>query len=209
MLPIVFRAPLLILALCSLALTACSDSPLLEAPLASEVPALSDAPRQRNIAVRTPIQHEQWKLVPVAEYALTARVLGVEKYYRDGLADLIPVDVALAWGPAAKDEVQSKLKVWQSGRWFFWQTRGTDLPLPKKALIQNMANVHMVVLDESVRDFLESLKPDQVVSLKGQLVNIEGPDQATSRVTSLSRQDSGGGSCEIFLIQAGYVHPET
>lgn len=203
------RVPLLASILCAFALTACSERQLLDAPLGSEVPSLSESPWQRNIAVRTPIHHEQWKLIPVAEYALTGRVLGVEKYYRDALADLVPVDLALAWGPAANDEVQSKLKVWQSGRWFFWQTTGSETPLPKTALIKNMANVHIVVLDDRVRDFLSSIEPDQVVSLKGQLVNIEGPDKASSRITSLSRQDTGGGSCEIFLVQAGFIHPDS
>ena len=54
------------------------------------------------------------------------------------------------------------------------------------------------VLDDAAR---ESVRAGQVVTLRGQLVDATRPDGFTWS-TSLRRDDSGAGACELFLVES-------
>lgn len=193
---------LILTALLSLALAGCSPEPVDHA-LPAHIPSLQDGPYQRALLTRQSFDHETWRITPVADYTITARIIGKERYFRDDLAELVPYDLALAWGPAASNDVQAQLSVWQSGRWFFWKTLSAKLPLPRRDLINNMANTHIVILDEDVRAFVAGLSEGDIVTLHGQLVNLEEKGNPISgRRTSILRNDTGAGSCEILLLRA-------
>lgn len=186
-LPAPWRAAcLFVLALIVLGAAACRG-PDAAGDLA-QVPALAQAPRQHDIAPEPLFERQGWRVVAVADYALTARVLGNERYRFDALADIVPRDLALAWGPAARDDVQAQLKTWQSGRWLHWRTRGTRLPLARGVLTRSMANVHIVPIDDSVEHVLARTAP--------------GEDGARVVRSSRTRTDSGAGACEVLLVTA-------
>src|SRR5438874_9533811 len=53
----------------------------------------------------------RWRLKPRARYDITARILSREDYHFDLLADLVPEDLALGWGPRSEEhtsELQSR-----------------------------------------------------------------------------------------------------
>lgn len=167
-----------------------------------EAPKLENAPFQEKVERKDLEVRNGFRVTQVARYAMTARVLGVERYRWDSVADVSPVDLALAWGPAANPDVIAQLKVTQSGRWYHWRTRGSDWPLPRREIETNSANVHIVPETAEVLAFVRSLEPGEVVTLEGWLVDLTDEDGAGGMRTSLTRNDTGAGACEILYVTA-------
>jgi hypothetical protein len=72
----------------------------------------------------SPLQRGRWRLTPRADYDVTARILAREDYYFDTLADLVPEDLALGWGPMSDNAVLTHFDISQDARFYFWQSRG-------------------------------------------------------------------------------------
>ncbi len=131
-------------------------------------------------------------------FELEARVLSREDYHLDAGAALSPTDLALGWGEMADPSVAAQLDVSQRGRWYFW--RSDTFPIPRARIIAQSANMHMVPANELVARDLERVKRDDMIRLKGQLVDIYGEDGWRWR-SSRSRTDTGNGSCELLLLE--------
>lgn len=165
-------------------------------------------PVQVAIAEDAPVirlQPDVW-LRPRATYALDAYAMSRKKYsgtlLGDELSDLVPLDFALAWGPAARASVQAGITVRQSGRWYYWRApAGAQLPLSPGQLNANMANVHIIPADDQVLGQLEGVERGRCYRFQGSLVDIEGTDPRMARQTSMSRTDSGAGACEILRVE--------
>lgn len=185
-------------------LPACAETDI---PLSADPGFSEAAPLQERLdkTERIPVSEDQW-LVPRATYQLDALVMARKDYdgllFGDELSDLVPVDFALAWGPAARPQVQSLLTVRQSGRWFYWQYPDrARMPLRHSQLVANMANVHIIPADVLVGADLRQVKKGRCYRLWGALVDIASNNPRLARSTSLTRTDSGGGSCEIFRVE--------
>lgn len=135
----------------------------------------------------------------LAAFEIRARVLSTERYRFDPPARLSPVDFALGWGPMSDSKVLDRLTISQDGRWFHWAAR--EMPLPESVLISHAANMHMIPADAAVRRRLLAVREGQVVRLRGKLVRVQGGDGFVW-VSSLSRADSGDGSCEVVWVDA-------
>jgi hypothetical protein len=157
-------------------------------------------PEQTEILAGMPIAHGRWQLTPRARYDITARVLGRERYHVDLLAGLVPVDLALGWGPMSDSSVLSHLKIEQGGR-FYWVKWPADPPLEPTAILRHSANTHTIPADRRIERQLERLRVGEIVHLVGQLVDARRDDGATIQ-TSLTREDSGGGACEVMLVES-------
>lgn len=147
-----------------------------------------------------PLRHGRWTLTPRAHYALTARILGRENYHFDGLADLVPEDLALGWGAMSDNRVLAGFDISQSVRFYTWRPRGA-LPIAREEVISHSANTHVIPADDEVRAQLARLRVGQVVHLEGLLVDAVRDDGARAR-TSMTRTDSGAGACEVMLVQS-------
>jgi hypothetical protein len=145
------------------------------------------------------MQADVW-LRPVASYEARVRVLSTERYRFDSLADALPLDLALAWGASARADVQEQLDISQGNRWFFWQSSGNFLPLPRRELERGMANVHIASADLEIEDFLKAAGPTECLWLKGELVDVVSNNPRLNQSTSRNREDTGGGSCEILRV---------
>jgi hypothetical protein len=64
-----------------------------------------------------------------------------------------------------------------------------------------MAQMHVIPADKDVESRLKKLRPGQIVTAKGYLVDVRGP-AGFAWNTSLSRTDTGDGACEIFWVEA-------
>jgi hypothetical protein len=64
-----------------------------------------------------------------------------------------------------------------------------------------MAQMHVIPADKDVESRLKKLRPGQIVTAHGYLVDVRGPDGFAWN-TSLSRTDTGDGACEIFWVEA-------
>lgn len=160
-----------------------------------------DDPRQ-GLTTAAAMPFGRWLLTPRASYRVTARILGIERYRFDTLATLVPEDLALGWGPLSDNRVLNHLDISQSGRFFFWHSRsGESLPLPKEAIIAHAANTHVIPADSRVAKRLARLRPGEIVTLTGLLVDGRRDDGVFIK-TSLTRTDTGAGACEVMLVQA-------
>jgi hypothetical protein len=156
-------------------------------------------PRQTDIKTATALAYGRWRLTPRAHYEVTARILGRESYHFDALADLVPEDLALGWGPMSDSRILAAFKISQAARFYVWRPL-TALPIPREDVIAHSANTHVIPADERIRSRLAQLRVGEVVRLTGTLVDATRDDGAFLR-TSLSRTDSGAGACEVLLVE--------
>ena len=135
---------------------------------------------------------------PMASYDIRARVLSMERYRMGREADLSPVDFVLGWGPMSDAAVLDRLSIGQSNRWYHFRWDGSP-PIDPSVMAKSSANTHLVPADDSVKTRLLNVSKGAVVRLSGYLVNVRHTDGWTWR-SSLTRDDTGGGSCELMWV---------
>jgi hypothetical protein len=160
---------------------------------------VSDLPRQRAVGDLNRVSMDEYELTPRAVFEIRARVLSRKNYSWGSEADLSPVDLALGWGPMSDQAVLDRIEISQSSRWYFTRY---DLPGPisDQEIIQNSGNMHMVPARKGISKKLEGVRVGDIVSLRGKLVDVDHPSGWYWR-TSLRRDDTGGGSCEILYLE--------
>ena len=135
---------------------------------------------------------------PVEAFTMEARVLSVENYRFGREADLSPTDLAIGWGPMAKEEIIADFQISQRNRWYFWKTQ--RMPISRSEVITHSANVHIIPANADAADALERVRANDKVRLVGQLVDVDADDGWRWR-TSRSRSDTGNGSCEVLWLE--------
>jgi len=158
----------------------------------------AEDPRQTDVQDGDKIRLGHWTLTVRANYKITARILGHERYRFDGLSDLIPDDLALGWGAMSDSRILASMDITQSNRFYFWRASASS-PLSKDAIITHSANTHVIPQSPSVAKLLSRLRPGQVITLSGELVDGRRDDGRWIR-TSLVRNDTGAGACEVMLV---------
>ncbi len=133
-----------------------------------------------------------------------ALVLGREDYRFDRGAQVSPTDLALGWGPMADPGISRQIEIRQSNRWYYW--RADELPIPRREIERHSANMHMIPGNAAVAATLGSLQAGARIRLSGQLVRVEG-DDGFQWVSSLSREDTGSGACELIWVEQLAVLP--
>jgi hypothetical protein len=162
-------------------------------------PIAPDDPRQTDLGEEPVTTLGRWRLTPRARYDITARILSREDYGFDALSDLIPEDLALGWGPMSDNRILRAFEITQAARFYSWMAR-QPLPIPRQAVIEHSANTHLIPADGELRRQLKRLRVGQVVHLTGFLVD-GMRDNGVYIHTSLTRSDSGPGSCEVMLVE--------
>jgi len=165
----------------------------------SDGPIAPDDPLQADADGASPAVLGRWRLTPRARYDITARILAREDYRFDRLSDLIPEDLALGWGPMSDNKVISAFDISQSVRFYSWMPKQA-LPIPRQAVIEHSANTHVIPADAGVARQLKRARIGQVIHLRGYLVNAVR-DDGVYITTSMTRSDSGPGSCEVLLVE--------
>jgi len=138
-------------------------------------------------------------LTPLAGFSVDARVLGREDYRLGREADFSPTDLALGWGRMTDDAVLARLSLSQGGRWYHYRWQG-DPPIPVAEIGRSSANMHMVPADDRVAAALARIEAGQRVRIDGWLIRIDGRNWSWR--SSLTRDDSGGGACELVYACA-------
>jgi hypothetical protein len=139
-----------------------------------------------------------YRIVGRAEFDITARVILRSRYRYDDLASLMPVDLALGWGAMSDTAVLDRMSCNQGSRFYFCTWKSRDVIDPARFRTQS-ANMHMVPATPAVEKALLRVRQGQVVSLRGYLVDVIAPNGRVYR-TSLTREDSGPGGCEIIWV---------
>ena len=146
-----------------------------------------------------PFRMGQATVSALAGFSLQARVLSREIYSMGRESDYSPTDLALGWGPMAEPGIAKRLDVRQSGRWYRYGWSGEGPPIALDTIVRTSANMHMVPADQNVARALSAVNAEDVVRLRGWLVRIDG-DNGWHWQSSLSRDDSGSGACELVLV---------
>jgi hypothetical protein len=162
-------------------------------------------PQQGDVAPVPPSRIGRWTLTPRATYRITARILGVERYHVDLLAALIPEDLALGWGPMSDNRILTGMDISQANRFYFWRS-SPRTNLSKELIISHSANTHVIPESPLIARQLSHLRPGQIVTMSGLLVDGKRDDGAWIN-SSLSRTDTGAGACEVLLVQDISVSP--
>jgi hypothetical protein len=160
-----------------------------------------DEPVQVNFDEPPRFEAKGYTFIKRAKYDITARLLRKEIYRLDGGAGLAPVDLGVGWGPLSDSALLDQLEFSQMGRFFYWQPRKADFPLPTPVLISHLAQMHMIPATKELEAALKKLRPGQIITASGYLVDVRGPGGFTWN-TSLTRTDTGNGACELFWVEA-------
>ena len=78
----------------------------------------ADEPQQTDVASGAKVLVGHWTLTVRADYRVTARILARERYHFDALADLVPEDLALGWGPMSDNRNLRAVDISQSNRFY-------------------------------------------------------------------------------------------
>ncbi len=158
-------------------------------------------PVQTSVDALQPFNARGYSMVPRARYEITARVLRKEIYRVDGGSDVAPIDLGLGWGAMSDTRVVDQLEFSQMGRFLYWKPRDwTTFPLSPMDVATHAAQVHAIPASDDIDKRLRKLRPGQVVTLTGYLVDVRGAHGFTWN-TSLRRDDTGDGACEIMWIE--------
>ena len=140
----------------------------------------------------------------LASFSMKARVLSTERYHFDREADLVPEDVAFGWGQMSDSRVLDQMRIEQSGRWYHWSC--DEFPISRRNIEVHSANMHLIPADSGVRRTILTLRRGQVISLDGFLVRADSTD-GWHWISSLTREDTGAGACELVYVQRLSVEP--
>jgi hypothetical protein len=136
---------------------------------------------------------------PLAKYEITARVLAKQRYRFDRGARLVPVDVAVGWGRMSDMAVLKQLNLSQDNRFLNW--RADVYPLEYDEMNRSAANMHLIAANKNIEKQINRFRPGQIVTLRGFLVEAVSIDGSVWR-SSLSREDKGGGACELMWVES-------
>lgn len=159
------------------------------------VPAL---PVQNEAEGLRPWKKNDHLVRPLARFEMKARVLLTDRYRFGREAKLSPVDLTLGWGPMSDTAVLDTLTLSHSHRYYSW--RAKSLVLPVEEINRHAANMHMVPADANIERRLKEVIRGDIVEIEGYLVELASPDGWSWR-SSLTRDDSGMGACEIVWVE--------
>jgi len=158
----------------------------------------AEDPQQIEVPHGDKVQVGHWTLTVRADYRITARILSRQRYHFDALSDLVPEDLALGWGSMSDNRNLRAIAISQSNRFYYWRVPA-DLPVSLDSIVSHSANTHVIPQNALVARQLSRLRTGQVITLSGRLVDGVRDDGRWIR-TSLVRNDTGAGACEVLLV---------
>jgi hypothetical protein len=159
---------------------------------------LAPASPQQSAAADLPFDHAGYRLAPQANFEATGKVLAKRRYRWDDLADLVPWDLGLGWGVLSDEAALETVRFSQGDRFLFrrdWARR-----IDAREADRTSANIHVIPADSGITAAIEALPVGAIVRLKGLLVDAHHLATPRRYFTSLSRDDTGGGACEILYL---------
>jgi hypothetical protein len=158
-------------------------------------------PYDANETFTPGIKDGLFTIKPVARYRASVMVAGRESYSYGWTAKVAPIDLAIVWGKLAEPDYDKYITYSQSNRWYFFEYK-PESPFDSSYIIKHSANNHIIPATENVHKAVKSIKEKQKIILEGFLVNVTGTyeGQKVWWNSSLSRNDTGEASCELFYV---------
>ncbi len=157
-----------------------------------------DIPVQTLIRSPEIFSHKDFQITPLATFEIEARVLSVKYYHFDRQSDLSTIDLALGWGPMSDENVLKDIRIKQSNRFYYWRVK--QLPIPRREIEENSANMHIVPANKNIKKRLKDIRKGHVVRFNGYLVRVDAKDNWHWK-SSLTRKDTGRGACEVIWVE--------
>lgn len=155
-------------------------------------------PIQQKITDVAPFSYKEFNISPLAKFNVEARVLSRKRYYLGRSAKLVPFDLALGWGAMSDERILKSIKITQSHRCYLWFVK--NYPIPKQDIISHSANMHLIPANSDVRHKIEKARKGALVKFSGYLVTVACND-GWHWSSSLTRDDSGSGACELVWVE--------
>jgi len=165
-----------------------------------------EEPIQQDLTQADPILFKDGKFnliyQPVADYSITARILGKKRYSGDWSAQVAKYDFAFGWGDMSIPEMTKGIAISQSMRFYFYRTK-PDCQLTLRYIVRHSANNHLIPANRAVKKALASIKKGDIVRIDGKLIKVSGwyDKQTVTWGTSTTRNDTGNGACELIYVQ--------
>jgi len=144
-------------------------------------------------------EKDGFRVAALASFRIEARVLHAQSYCCSAPNRLAPIDLALGWGRMSDESVLARLDISQSGRFYYWRYEGAP-PIPRREIETSSANMHLIPATATIARRLERLRPGNIVTLRGYLVEVRGEGGFVWR-SSLTRDDTGNGACELIWVE--------
>ncbi len=141
-----------------------------------------------------------YQIKALAPFKLQARVLSSKQYFSDRGADLAPVDLALGWGPMSDLSITNQISISQSNRWYRW--RVSHFPIPRREIEKHSANMHLIPSTPEIAAAIKAAETGRMVEFTGDLVEVTSADGHWHWKSSLTRDDTGAGACELVLVKS-------
>jgi len=165
---------------------------------------VSEEPVQISEDLPSPWIYKDFTFTARAKYHIKAVVLSKHHYWAGSTEDtLSSYDLALGWGPMSDAKVINQLDISQGGRWYNYHWSNYP-PVDPSLIISHSSNNHIIAADQNVLEAVKHFKWYDVIDLEGYLVDIKSNKEDWSWHTSLSRTDTGGGSCEVFWVTSAF-----
>lgn len=147
-------------------------------------------------------------LSPRAQYRVSGYVVEISRQLLDEWDFVVPMDVALVWGPAADPEVLKAIQFHLTNRYLSYRTKRGEL---LGRLRGHVSNNHLLPKSPEIADAIDQLEIGDLVTLEGQLVDLEikspkGHLRHRNK-SSLSRTDDGSGACEQLWVERVSLGP--
>ena len=167
---------------------------------------VSDEPVQEALDKPITMHVERGKKKFVLElthrFEISGRVLSAEHYNVTWTNDFFDVDLGLVWGPRIEDLLE-RFHFHQDGRWLFWRSSEPVSDEDRAYVNAHSGNEHLIPKEGSRRvdHAIRWVEKGDTVRISGHLVVIRNSAWQELARSSTSRDDTGGGACEIVYVE--------
>jgi len=167
--------------------------------------SLEGEPRQSPIEQPERIQVDrdgrEYVVEKLFDYEISGEVLSASSYDVSWTTDFSDVDVALIWGPR-RARFKELFTFSQMGRWLFWRFDESVSAEDRRDVALHVSNNHLIPSEKSkhVASAFRMIREGDQVRLTGSLVRVLGPGGHPLASSSVSRDDSGDGACEVVWV---------
>lgn len=136
------------------------------------------------------------------KYEISGEVLSVETYNVAFKSEFFDVDLGLIWGPRVAD-LKQRYTFNQGGRWLFWSSKDPVSDDERRYITAHISNNHLIPA-EGRGNLVKAVRwpgRGDKVRIAGYLVTIKNPSGGVAVASSMSRDDSGAGACEVIWVE--------
>lgn len=160
---------------------------------APEQPVLVKVNRHAGIDI------EHYTLKPTWEIETTARVLSQKRYWFDEKTHLSPIDFVLGWGQLSDERILSQIKTPIHGREF--DLNVIRPPLTLDEIRQHLLFMHAVPSSESVSEQLKNIRPGNIITIQGYIVDINDRSDLIWKSSFTDRNSRLDGNQIVYIDQ--------